>query len=311
MQPWIHCNLCMNISTSQMVVTSCGRVVCSTCMPRLSTSNCRQCQGPCMRTIPLTDKAPKEVLNLFTDISQQLKAVFKNYNFQESQKRSLLDFKEKRKEQISRMMLEFENKKNMEMDKVRQRKEFLVSLERREVDLRDRLNRMTSQQDSAMMGVGQGGDRQFGQGVFGGGVGQGVGVFSGGIQSHGLYDGGLGKHGGSGSTRQSLGRPGGNIGGGLNRSGGSLDRSCGGLSDGRMRNSPAQPGFLEMKTPAAWYHKQKDRRGEQKIVRNSPQQKLMELGSGRRMEEGTRNRGSPFFTSPPHPVMATPTRRHH
>ena len=70
---------------------------------------------------------------------------------------------------------------------------------------------------------------------------------------------------------------------------------------------PSQPGFLEMKTPAVWYHKQKDR-----VVRNSPQQKLMELGAVRRTDGGSRTGGSPFFTSPP--VMGaqriTPTRRH-
>ena len=77
-----------------------------------------------------------------------------------------------------------------------------------------------------------------------------------------------------------------------------------------MRNIEAEHGFLEMKTPAAWYHKQRDRVGEQRMVRNSPQQKLMELGAGRRMEGGGRTGGSPFFTSPP--VMGqrvTPTRR--
>ena len=33
--------------------------------------NLIQCQEPCIRTVPLTDKAPKEVLNLFTDISEE------------------------------------------------------------------------------------------------------------------------------------------------------------------------------------------------------------------------------------------------
>merc|ERR1719431_2393651 len=74
-------------------------------------------------------------------------------------------------------------------------------------------------------------------------------------------------------------------------------RSGGGYNKGRERfhgSSPAQKGFLEMKTPAVWYHKQRDR-----VDRNSPHQKLMELGAVRRSEGGSRSGGSQFFTSPP------------
>merc|ERR1712179_68494 len=81
----------------------------------------------------------------------------------------------------------------------------------------------------------------------------------------------------------------------------SFNKSGGGSGDGRItsreRNhgsSPAQTRFLEMKTPAVWYHKQKDR-----VDRNSPQQKLLELGAVRRSDGGSRSRGSQFFTSPP------------
>ena len=77
--------------------------------------------------------------------------------------------------------------------------------------------------------------------------------------------------------------------------------SSGGMSGGHNKSrerlhgsSPAQTGFLEMKTPAVWYHKQKDR-----VDRNSPQQKLMELGAVRRSDGGSRSGGSQFFTSPP------------
>jgi hypothetical protein len=74
--------------------------------------------------------------------------------------------------------------------------------------------------------------------------------------------------GGKGSKRQSLERAGGRSGRGLNMS---------------REILPSQPGFLEMKTPAVWYHKQKDR-----VARNSPQQKLMELGAVRRTDGGSR-----------------------
>jgi hypothetical protein len=38
--------------------------------------------------------------------------VFKNYNFQENQKRSLLEYKEKRTQQIKNMGMEIVNRKN-------------------------------------------------------------------------------------------------------------------------------------------------------------------------------------------------------
>ena len=53
-------------------ITSCGRVVCHSCIPSLGAFNCPTCRGPCTRTIPLNSKAPPNVLNLFKDVSGQL-----------------------------------------------------------------------------------------------------------------------------------------------------------------------------------------------------------------------------------------------
>ena len=101
--------------------------------------------------------------------------------------------------------------------------------------------------------------------MFGGGQAQGV--FGVGMhQGHVVFGDQFG--GGKGSKRQSLERAGGRSGRGLNMS---------------REILPSLPGFLEMKTPAVWYHKQKDR-----VARNSPQQKLMELGAVRRTDGGSR-----------------------
>ena len=291
--------MCMTITSVQLVVTSCGKVICSNCKHRLP---------PSTRTVPLTDKAPKEVLNLFTDISEQLKAVFKNYNFQENQKRGLLEYKEKKAQHFKKIEKEIADRKNVDKDKFEQMMKKLNSLEGREAEMKNNFNRMTSDPRHARVGTGQGRIDQFGQVGFGreaGNFGQEVGVFGGGehVQgafSHGVHQGhdifGDQFGGGKGSNRQSLDRAKGRSGGGQNRS---RERLHGG--------SPAQPGFLEMKTPAVWYHKQKDR-----VDRNSPQQKLMELGAVRRTDGGSRSGGSPFFTSPPNMggQKITPVRRH-
>jgi len=90
---WVHCSQCMSLgsgSTSRLHITSCGRVVCHSCIPSLGAVNCPTCRGPCTRTIPLNTKAPTNVLNLFKDVSGQLKQVSKALNWQEQHKRELI-----------------------------------------------------------------------------------------------------------------------------------------------------------------------------------------------------------------------------
>jgi len=286
MHPWIHCNMCMTITSAQLVVTSCGKVICSTCKPRLSTITCRQCQGPCTRTVALTDKAPKEVMNLFTDISEQLKAVFKNYNFQESQKRNLLEYKEMKSIQMKKMKMEMMEKKKADMDKLANLKEQIACLERREAELKNYFSRMTSPapRENMRMLKNQeairGGINNEGRGLFGG--------------AQVLGSPGFGTNQVQNTFGQQFGET---LVGKRHSSNISDGRSGGGHIKSRERilgSSPAQTGFLEMKTPAVWYHKQKDR-----VDRNSPHQKLMELCAGRRSDGGSRSGGSQFFTSPP------------
>ena len=212
----------MTITSVQLVVTSCGKVVCSNCKPRLPTS---------IRTVPLTDKAPKEVLNLFTDISEQLKAVFKNYNFQENQKKGLLEYKEKKAQHFKKTGTEISDRKNLDKDKFDQMRKKLAALEEREAEMKNNINRMTSDQRHAQVGVGQGRMGQFGQGGFGrkvGSFGQELGGFGGGggeqvqeafglgvQQGHNIFGDQFG--GGKRNNRHPLDRAGGRSGGGQNR----------------------------------------------------------------------------------------------
>jgi len=90
---WVHCSQCMSLgsgSTSRLHITSCGRVVCHSCIPSLGAVNCPTCRGPCTRTTPLNTKAPPNILNLFKDVSGQLKQVSKALDWQEQHKRELI-----------------------------------------------------------------------------------------------------------------------------------------------------------------------------------------------------------------------------
>jgi len=279
-----------------MVVTSCGQVVCNNCQPKLVTRQCQKCRGPCTRNIPLNEKAPKEVLNLFTDISEQLKAVFKNYNFQETQKKSLLDYKERKVGQMKMHLGELAKKKNSEQELHNKMREKLAYLENKEAQMKEKLNRMTLE-PSRNMGGGEVNlfvNKRDG-GVFGG-LGQvpnNIGIVSTGHQFRGGVSPTQAFFGGGIQTLDAVERA-----GGFNRSGGQLG------SNG---------GFLEMKTPAVWYHKQRGREDQNKIARKSPQQMLAELeASGKRSGGSSKASRAPFFTSPPpgFSPKVTPTRKH-
>ena len=93
---WLHCNLCMSQRCRGLLMTSCGKVVCSNCKPKLKSVKCKSCQGACNRTVQLNSKTPTEVTKLFTDVSSELKSVFKSVDFQNGQIRSIMKHKRKR-----------------------------------------------------------------------------------------------------------------------------------------------------------------------------------------------------------------------
>ena len=92
---WVHCNNCTSRDVSSLLMTSCGKVICCRCRPSLATSTCPECRGPCSRVIRLQD-APREVKVLFKDVTQELKIVMKMVNFQDLQRRNLLNHSQKK-----------------------------------------------------------------------------------------------------------------------------------------------------------------------------------------------------------------------
>jgi len=101
---WVHCSLCMTMgeSSSRLMITSCGRIICSTCCPKHADTFCETCAGPCNKIMPLNRKAPPKVLSLFKNASSQLKEVFKNVSWQEKQKQSILEHKKANIERLEK-----------------------------------------------------------------------------------------------------------------------------------------------------------------------------------------------------------------
>ena len=82
----MHCNLCFERQAKAWHISSCGKIACQNCVQKLKKTQCDDCKGPCTRTLELNSKAPKEVRRLFGDITEEIKAVSKIMNFQETQK---------------------------------------------------------------------------------------------------------------------------------------------------------------------------------------------------------------------------------
>merc|ERR1712142_605511 len=272
MQPWIHCNLCMSITTISLVVTSCGKVVCTSCKPKLGQTFCSVCRGPCTKTIPLDNGAPKEVLNLFTDINEQLKTVFKNFNFQESQKRSLLESKERKVAQMKNALVEYANQNKDLHAKFAQMKDCLAQLYRTEESLKDKFRRMTYPQ---VLGYGNDVDK-------------------------------FGLRGRGDDQSKWLAGPG-QV---LNESFRDFSsKNMSNVGSMNIRSPKAEikkhgrpPGaFLEMKTPAAWYYKQQ----KQNAIGISPKERLDDLCSRKPHDRsrGSSLDGSLFFTATPLPKL--------
>ena len=231
---WVHCNLCMRLGSSRLNMTSCGRVVCDSCCPKLRTVDCSSCRGPCSKTIALNRDAPTNIMNLFKDISDQMKSVFKPLAFQERQKQSIMDHKEK----LCRKLQQEVQQNSVEIQKLdetlKKRKAQIGALEQKEASLRAVMNRLTSGRGSEPRQGLQNTSLQQGQmsSAFYAGMAERTPACS--FLGASLMD----------TSRCSVGSGGF---GRRERGGFKLEQGEGGT--GLSRDS----GFLQMKTPAAWH----------------------------------------------------------
>ena len=153
-QPWVHCNICMKQDVSPLFISSCGKVVCASCKPSLSSTQCNTCRGPCTRTVELNSKAPKEVLRLFEDPSIQLKSVMKCFEFQNQQKKSLLancrkSLNDKRKE-YQAILKRKERDHALYLSKKKLDEELTIKIQQQK-DLKQRLERELQESKRASM----------------------------------------------------------------------------------------------------------------------------------------------------------------
>ena len=105
---WAHCVICKTLVRElngvPLLITSCGRLVCQSCCPRWDYSweylnhqiarardtSCPTCVGGC-NTVEMNSKAPSNLQNLFKDVNPQMKAIAKTLQWQEAQKKSIVE----------------------------------------------------------------------------------------------------------------------------------------------------------------------------------------------------------------------------
>ena len=143
---WVHCGRCMALGsggTARLHITSCGKIICHSCLPTLSSTTCPACRGPCTRTIPLGSNMPSNVAAMFKDVTEPLKPAFKTISWQEGHKRELLEYREKtvrRVEQEERRLAEELGGLDRELER-KQRE--LASFEQEEASLRASFQALT------------------------------------------------------------------------------------------------------------------------------------------------------------------------
>ena len=109
----------------------------------MRSTNWSACRRPCP-TVLLDIQAPNNVRNLFKDVSQELKGVFKNLDFQERQKKQLIEYKEKKYQETLEKFKEKQVEHRKVEEVLQQRKSQLNHLEQKEAALKAEVNRLTS-----------------------------------------------------------------------------------------------------------------------------------------------------------------------
>jgi len=126
---WLHCNVCHDRQTKSWHISSCGRVICQDCLPGIKTTPCKDCRGPCIRTVELNSKAPKDVQKLFGDVSEDVKAVSKIIAFQERHKANFLMAKKRKLDSLAKEQSKMEREKKRKLSEIEETKARLASVQ--------------------------------------------------------------------------------------------------------------------------------------------------------------------------------------
>merc|ERR1711915_56563 len=140
---WLHCNSCKRSEEVQgyFYITNCGVVVCKDCKEVINSRSCKDCLGPCKRSLPLDRNAPEEVKCLFESVESQVGRLIKSYNWQDAQIRNYLkihDLERKRHETFLKRYNEDSEK--MARKKIEMQEE-LEKMARKKIEMQEELDR--------------------------------------------------------------------------------------------------------------------------------------------------------------------------
>ena len=124
----MHCNICSERQARSWHISSCGKIACQNCVQKLKKTHCEDCKGPCTRTIELNSKAPKEVQRLFGDITNEIKAVSKIMNFQDTQKAKFIHALKRNNDNLDQRRAEMKKLKESKLAKIEEAKMRLAAV---------------------------------------------------------------------------------------------------------------------------------------------------------------------------------------
>jgi len=140
---WLHCNICQVESAASFFMTSCGKVCCGSCKRYVPNS----------RIIEINNRAPKEVLKLFSDVEALIKDAYKIFDFQQAQQRMQL---ENKRREVARLKAEadaIEERDKADRERLEQLRQEDLELDKRiefvEAEIEKYRNRDYLQTDSS------------------------------------------------------------------------------------------------------------------------------------------------------------------
>jgi len=142
---WVHCNFCFITPDRQegkFRFSSCGRIICKRCVPKLSVNACKFCKGSC-RTMELNDQVPKEVTSMFSDPMKKLKEIFKACNFQETNKLGYINHLSRELAKRRQELKHIQREQALKESELNAALEKETALAQAEQELKERLNSVT------------------------------------------------------------------------------------------------------------------------------------------------------------------------
>jgi len=149
---WLHCNICKRSEVKgNFHITNCGIVFCKDCKEVINSRSCKDCLGPCKRSLPLDRNAPEEVKCLFESVESQVERLNKCANWQDDQIRNYLKIHDLERKRYETFLKRYNEETETTARKKREMQEELDMLDRQEAYLEGKVERLEREKTQLQM----------------------------------------------------------------------------------------------------------------------------------------------------------------